>query len=278
MRHLLVLLGIFLALNALVAAQQKTALREDIEINHDTILLSDFLPASASENLRSTSQQIELGRAPEPGTLRVFAGAQIAAAAQSLGDTLSVPDRVTVRRTTWLISREAIWKAISKFLAQHGWSGGQITGQPELSWPAIAAGDERPILEATRATRDLHGAAWEISVRCIDHTLCGKFLVRMAGAKLASRNAAVFTASPPVEGISRTSPTSRKVRPAILAKSGSPASLIVVGKGFRITLPVICLQPGTLGQRIRVRDPAGTRILIAEVVSAETLRAVPDLK
>ena len=100
----------------------------------------------------------------------------------------------------------------------------------------------------------------------------------MAGAKLASRNAAVFTASPPVEGISRTSPTSRKVRAAILAKSGSPVSLIVAGEGFRITLPVICLQPGALGQRIRVRDPAGTRILIAEVVSAETLRAVPDLK
>ena len=278
MRHLLVLLGIFLALNALVAAQQKTALREDIEINHDTISLFDFLPASASQNLRSASQKIELGRAPEPGTLRVFAGAQIAAAAQSLGDTLSVPDRVTVRRTTWLISRQALWEAISKFLAQHGWNASQIPEQPEFSWSAMAVRDEQPILEATSANWNLREAVWEISVRCIDHTLCGKFLVRMAGAKLASGNAAVFTASPPVEGISRTSPTSRKVRAAILAKSGSPVSLIVAGEGFRITLPVICLQPGALGQRIRVRDPGGKRILIAEVISAETLRAVPDLK
>ena len=182
MRHLLVLLGIFLALNALVAAQQKTALREDIEINHDTISLFDFLPASASENLRSTSQQIELGRAPEPGALRVFAGAQIAAAAQSLGDTLSVPDRVTVRRTTWLISRQAIWEAISKFLAQHGWNASQIPEQPEFSWSAMAVRDEQPILEATSANWNLREAVWEISVRCIDHTLCGKFLVRMAGA------------------------------------------------------------------------------------------------
>ncbi len=61
-------------------------------------------------------------------------------------------------------------------------------------------------------------------------------------------------------------------KPAVLAKPGSPATLIMLGQNVRITTSVVPLQPGIKGQGILVRDPATERVMKAEVVDKGMLR------
>jgi hypothetical protein len=62
-------------------------------------------------------------------------------------------------------------------------------------------------------------------------------------------------------------------KPAVLAKPGTPATLVMLGENVRITITVVPLQPGIKGQRIFVRDASTARVLAAEVVDQGLLRA-----
>ncbi len=59
---------------------------------------------------------------------------------------------------------------------------------------------------------------------------------------------------------------SDRSKPPVLAKPGTPATLIMLGQNVRITTTVDPLQPGRKGQRILVRDTTTARVLNAEVV------------
>ena len=61
-------------------------------------------------------------------------------------------------------------------------------------------------------------------------------------------------------------------RPPVLAKPGTPATLVMLGQNVRITTTVDPLQPGSKGQRILVRDPATARVMNAEVVDEGLLQ------
>jgi len=72
-------------------------------------------------------------------------------------------------------------------------------------------------------------------------------------------------------GLQTKSPTtslegkSDRPKSPVLAKPGTPATLIMVGQNVRITTTVDPLQPGTKGQRILVRDTTTARVLNAQV-------------
>ena len=61
-------------------------------------------------------------------------------------------------------------------------------------------------------------------------------------------------------------------KPPVLAKPGTPATLIMLGQNVRITTTVDPLQPGSKGQRILVRDIATARVMNAEVVDEGLLQ------
>jgi hypothetical protein len=58
----------------------------------------------------------------------------------------------------------------------------------------------------------------------------------------------------------------------ILAKPGTPATLIMLGQNMRITTTVVPLQPGSKGQRILVREVTTARVMTAEVVDEGLLQ------
>jgi hypothetical protein len=58
----------------------------------------------------------------------------------------------------------------------------------------------------------------------------------------------------------------------VLAKPGTPATLVMLGQNMRITTTVDPLQPGIRGQCILVRDPATARVMTAEVVDEGLLQ------
>ena len=52
----------------------------------------------------------------------------------------------------------------------------------------------------------------------------------------------------------------------LLARPGTPATLVMLGQNLRISITVVPLQPGTKGQCILVRDSTTGRVIRAEVV------------
>ena len=59
---------------------------------------------------------------------------------------------------------------------------------------------------------------------------------------------------------------------AILTRAGQKATMLLEENGMRISIGVICLQGGRLGQRIRVLDPVRRHIFRAEVLTDHRLR------
>jgi len=60
--------------------------------------------------------------------------------------------------------------------------------------------------------------------------------------------------------------TASMFKPALMVNEGKPAVLVMEGPAFRMTMPVVALENGALGQQIRVRNPDSRRIITAEVV------------
>jgi hypothetical protein len=61
-------------------------------------------------------------------------------------------------------------------------------------------------------------------------------------------------------------------KPPVLAKPGTPATLIMLGQNVRITTTAVPLQPGSKGQCILVRESSTARVMTAEVVDEGLLR------
>lgn len=63
-------------------------------------------------------------------------------------------------------------------------------------------------------------------------------------------------------------------RPPVLARPGTPATLVLLGQNIHITTSVEPLQSGIKGQRILVRDLTTARVMSAEVVGDGLLQAI----
>ncbi len=257
-------------------------LREDVEINQETISLADLLPSDASLALRTASSAIELGSAPQPGSLRVWQAPQLMrklVGQSALLSQILLPATITVRRAGWPIPRPAIASAINGFLQQQGWRGSNLPDAHALAWTDAAALVENPALEVTAFEWDPRQPALQLQLRCVKRSDCGSFLVRAAipyppptapprtstPEKLSSSPGA----RPGLAGASVSEPATGRA----LAQPGDSATLILENDGIRISLAVVCLQRGFLRQEIRVRDAAGQRVYRAEVVGAGLLRA-----
>jgi flagella basal body P-ring formation protein FlgA len=59
----------------------------------------------------------------------------------------------------------------------------------------------------------------------------------------------------------------------ILVYAGKPAMLSMHGGAMNISMRVICLDRGSLGQTIRVRDAAGRQIFHAKVIGLAAVQA-----
>jgi hypothetical protein len=261
------------------AGRDRVPLRKNAEVRGAIIHLSDLLPAAAPAALRRASAALALGRAPQPGTLRVLRAGQIArrlAGKANLLGQISWPDQITVRRRGWPIRQENVRDAVAHFLQEREWDQNGGLDMQRLKWTSdFAALKPNPALEVAGAAWDSLRHVLRLRLRCAEQALCGSFLVQwlvpQAQEALWRRRLSEPSAFATNRGAPQAPPSKTLSGPP-LTQPGDAAMLILESGGIRISLPVVCLQRGVLRQQIRARDASSHRIFQAQVIGTDLLR------
>lgn len=276
--------GLWLAgaqLNAQKLPQPVVSFSEHVEVTGDTIWLSDLLPLGASADLRAMGKSLDLGLAPQPGSVRSLTRREISSRLAEHGDLLrrlELPVQITVQRTGWPIRGDSVLRTVSNFLHKQGWKDNFLPGVASLQWSgAIAARNENAALQVTGAKPDIGQRTLEARLRCVDRSLCSSFLafVTLPHA-FPGITGGTMTATAPSANQSRPSGRIGSVQRTTpgpgLVERGASAQLKMESGGVQISVPVVCLERGSLGEQIRVRA-AGHHVLLAEVVGTNQLHA-----
>jgi len=101
-----------------------------------------------------------------------------------------------------------------------------------------------------------------VKMRCHDSRQCLPFYVLVHQPQAAAKVEPTGDPGSPADA----TPFPRMMR------SGDPAILILENADYRISLPVVCLQNGTRGQRIRVASKDHRRFFEGEIVESGVLK------
>ena len=276
MKWNLILAVLFAAAYVSAQSSSHNAVRliEQATVRGDTVLLSDLLPPSADSALKVMAQQIILGRAPEPGSVRVFEAGDIQKLIASSAETgsigITIPAAVIVRRSGWPLKVESVLQAVQQ-LPRAGrieWSRARIIAPPEFTTLA-----PDPKLELLNVRRDGGGSgagnALLVSLRCRERALCGSFQVEVlfsdAQGDLARgpKPASWSQKARPAAGLQSSAPE--------LVRPGKIALLVIEENGVRISEPVMPSRRAGLGDVVQVSDPVTHRRLLARVTAAGML-------
>jgi hypothetical protein len=248
--------------------------RVAVEVTGPEVSLADLLAPSACPSLLRAARSVRLGSAPLAGSARVLAGDQVRGlfqkvardhrVASGLG---AVPERITVRRAGGRASCAEIGSEILAALpaASSGAQTPPAEGFDCASAERVPAGSA---VEVTRIGWNPELNSWEVAARCVRPADCVPFLVRVRGGDAPAERARF---APHVRGAQRTRPGAGPVAAAAV-RAGQTATLTWDERGIRLLVPVICLEPGGIGENVRVRIRGGGRVLRAVVESAGELR------
>lgn len=261
MRYFLIPACIFAVLSAKADAQSlRVSLLSEVTVQTETVSFADLLPPDAGKQLKAAAERLSMGRAPQPGSLRVFAVGEIRQATAQLGIAASgivIPKPVVVRRRGWPIETEAVRSTLarSKLAGQLNVSQARITLPSDLS---IAV--PHPQFEVSAIVPGRGDFGWLARMRCRERSACGSFL-----AEIGASGEDGMRPSPLAErSFSRRLNVVSDSRP-VLVHPGHLAVLVIEGDGFRITQPVMPRHGARLGELVRVSDPWTHRSLVAQV-------------
>jgi len=244
-----------------------------VEVDHSPVLLSDLLPAGVDDVIRNTSASVVLCPAPQPGSVRLLQAEEImrpVASHPELLAALSIPSRVIVRDSIQPIRQESVREAIAEFVRAHGW--GELPATARLEWPeSLAAREEHALLRVTAVAWDERQQTPQFRLRCTPRSACGDFLVHVVLPAPVSDVWQRHLVSP--TALRLTSGAMGVPSGPVLAQRGKPALLVFEGGGMRVSLPVICAEPGTLHQQIRVFDRQNHHVFYGDVVGEGLLHA-----
>jgi hypothetical protein len=263
--------ALFLSGAAQASRIPKIELLREVTVAGSRVLLSDLLPANASESLRARASQIAMGATPLPGNARVLERDAIESQVSPNGGILSevsIPDRIVVRTDSRAITLNEVFETIRAALAQKGLISADALRPEDVlleSQILVAPGDsglQVMRMDLDRGLRRARFLLWP------SHS--PKVLPFFATAKLEGD----------LEGLSYRAPAdlghianTRAVVPAaarpakaeILVGQGERATLLLRSETLRMFVDVVSLERGTLGQQIRVRMTETGKILNARV-------------
>jgi flagellar basal body P-ring formation chaperone FlgA len=269
----------FLAAPRVEASGLQIALLASTEVQSDTILLANLMPASASRRVREAAEKVALGSTPQSGTTRQLSHDTLNSAIELAGlapSDFDVPASVVVRRRGRLLSREEIFAAIDSSLSKK-----PIPGIPRLQPKdlfleveiRVPQGD--PGLEVTQISFDqlIGSARIRLRARSAPALLPFYVIARIPSALSASAPGVRTVLN--AESIPGSVPSSNanSISIPILVAANQPARLHMHSANMDMILEVTPLQPGRLGDLIRVRLPGSGRTLRAQVAAEGYLDA-----
>jgi hypothetical protein len=262
-----------LSLPGIEAGGLRVALLANTEVQSDTILLANLLPANASQRIRDAAKKIALGAAPQRGTVRQFnretLDTAIAAGGLSTAD-FAIPDSVTVRRGSRLISREEILVAIESALTKNPVAGITILRLNDIGFEAavrVPPGDAG--LEVTQIIFDqfIGRARFRLWAKSAPGTL--PFYVT---AKVAAIISGPQASGQLLSAVAHPQ-TANDISSPVLVATDRRARLHLHSSNMEMLLEVRPLQRGHLGEVIRVRLAGSGRTMQARVTAAGYLDA-----
>lgn len=254
----------------------RLGVKADIRIGAGQLTLADLLTPNACGRLRTMATRVPLGVAPLPGTVRVLQSSQVrhwleslAAAAGLNGEIVDeLPARILVRRAGAAKSCSEISRLALRSLSPENRTG---LSPQRFDCAAAQSVPEAAPLELTKTFWNASLERWEFSLHCSRAEDCAPFLVWAAAPSAGQNYFSVSVATSPPSFLE--SPGMSAGMRGELIKPGQTATLRWDEAGIRIVLPVTCLDPGGIGQTIRVRFKNAARILRAEILSDGTLWA-----
>jgi hypothetical protein len=252
---------------ATFAAAEPVTLLSFAMVNGPAIRLSDLLPAAAPDSVRRSAETISLGRTPLAGATREFDREQLLralAAHPEVSSRVSVPEHVLIRRSVWPIGRQQVLRAISAFLQTRGVR--KALSDDDVRYPeGLTTGAANAAFEVEGSRRGSTANSVYFFLRPVDRSAGGRFLVEVSEFNGGRK--------PAGSGSVGGQPVPMGIGNHPLMRSGERAILVLQGGEMRISLPVICLGRGTLGESIRVLDRASHRVFVAQIAGEGTLRA-----
>lgn len=143
-------------------------------------------------------------------------------------------------------------------------SDGMPVSQDQVSLPAeIVASVPDPVLKVKSIDRSGEGRAIA-RVECAIPWQCLPFIATL---EFDTR----LTPGPvPLSSLGRIPAQTQQPSPAAV-RAGAPATLLLEGAHVHITLSVVCIESGAIGQTIRARSPDHRQLYTAQVVRAGVL-------
>jgi len=133
----------------------------------------------------------------------------------------------------------------------------------------VSAATDHALLQVVSTASRPAGAAI-VKLRCHDNNQCLPFYVLVHAFKTALLNSQV--AGPRLQLASGREPLLETTSFPRMVRGGDPAILVLESADSRIRMPVVCLQNGARGQRIRVASRDHRRFFEGEVVGAGLLK------
>jgi hypothetical protein len=234
-------------------------------VNGETVQLSDLMSSAAGPASRLLAEGIVLGRAPQPGSLRIFRVDELRNAIAGK-ISIDVPAQVIVQRAGWELKAETIRDAFesSQVLTGVDWSRAEIAFPQEF-----VTRSEGPPIEIVEVERGRNSRTLTARIRCRHRADCGSFLAEILFEH-------------PVQGwplhISRPDRSKAKIARSsnaspVLVQPGRRAVLVIEEDGLRITTRVLPLKRAGWGEIVRAYDPAARRVFLGQVRGENLLQA-----
>jgi hypothetical protein len=251
----------------------RIALLANTEIQGDSIVLANLLPGTVSRRIREAAQTVSLGAAPQNGATRQFTREALTAAISSSGLSPAdfvIPESVTIRRGSRLISLEEIYSAIQSSLAKNPVPGippfqlRDLTLNADVRVPSGDAG-----LQVTQISFDqfIGRARFRLWPRSAPGVLPFFATAKISSAVPASPSASKLLTIAAHSSVTLDSSAS------VLVLPGRPARLHLHSSNMDMLLQVFPLQRGYLGEVIRVRLAGTGRTMQARVAGDAYLDA-----
>jgi hypothetical protein len=162
------------------------------------------------------------------------------------------------------VTRQEVWQALAGELRERGLSEAQLPRAEDLDLPVAVPAAEGRTLRVAAICWDAGVGRVQFRLECREPGQCIPFL------------ASVRTAERTIAGSCRSGSRSASAQPKKVAvRAGERAMVVLVANRLRLTTSVICLERGTEGKIIRVKNQDG-HIFRARVAAPGVLEVLPQ--